>query len=103
MAEKEHGTLKVTNSWESLTHHIQLEKGTKELKKIRKVSIQGNWYPVEGRVVNVPYNDMGHTYTGSSIHYFIKEDVFGVEHEFDLYDLLNMGVDITVVDYKVNK
>ena len=68
------------NNWESDSYYVD----GKMIEKLKKVSIDGKEYDVTGRTVEVPYNDMGHTYTAISTHYFITETVFGMDHEFDL-------------------
>jgi hypothetical protein len=49
-----------------------------------KVQIRGKEYKVTAQVVSVPYDDMGHTYSGVSTHYFVEEAVFGRKRKFDL-------------------
>lgn len=73
-------SLQYENSWESDSYYVD----KKLIEKLKKVSIDGKEYDVTSRQVTVPYNDMGHTYTACSTHYFITTEVFGVEQEFDL-------------------
>lgn len=66
------------NDWECDAYYI----AGKSIKSLRSVDIGDKSYEVTSRVVSVPYNDMGHTYAGTSTHYFIKVPVgnnFSVE------------------------
>jgi hypothetical protein len=76
--------LSYTNSWEADEYRV----GGKLVKTLKRVRIGTKEYPVTTREVSIPYNDMGHTYHGTSDHYFIKETVFGIVMEFDLNTLI---------------
>lgn len=86
------------NSWESDSYYVD----KKLIEKLKKVSIQGKEYDVDSRKVEVPYYDMGHTYTATSVHYFITENVFGMDHEFDLNTIVP-NVDVIPLKFKFAK
>ena len=95
MAQKQ-ATLKYKNNWESDEYYV----GKKRITVLKKVSIDGEEFKVTSRRVSVPYNDMGHTYTGDSNHYFIKKKVFGTKMEFDLNTIVDK-VKVVALDYTV--
>lgn len=75
------------NNWEADEYFDNItEKGVKNLKE---VDINGKLYKVKSRSVSVPYLDMGHSYTSTSKHYFVTEEVFGIKMEFDLNTLID--------------
>jgi hypothetical protein len=61
----------------------------KRVKSLKKVRIGTKEYKVETREISIPYNDMGHTYHGTSDHYFVEETVFGIKKKFDLNELVS--------------
>ena len=77
--------LTYNNDWEYDRYFI----GKKELNTLTKVRIADKEYDVTPREVSVPYNDMGHNYEATSVHYFVKESVFGMEQTFDLNSLVS--------------
>jgi hypothetical protein len=89
--------LEYRNNWEvdefSVVDQTHNDKklGSKRITDLRKVRIHFKLYNVASRIVTVPYDDMGHTYYGTSKHYFIKEDVFGKKIEFDLGELMSVN------------
>jgi len=60
----------------------------KHIATLTKVSIDNKEYDVTSRKVSIPYADMGHSYEATSVHYFVKEQVFGMEQIFDLNQLV---------------
>lgn len=60
-----------------------------QIQDLSQVKIKNKLYAVHKRVVEVPYDDMGHMYYSRSIHFFIKENVFGIDLEFDLNTITN--------------
>ena len=76
-------------SWEYDRYSID----NKPILTLTKVKIKGKEYKVTKRSVTIPYNDMGHTYTATSDHYFVEEEVFGKKMKFDLNEIIR---DITV-------
>lgn len=73
------------NNWEADSYFV----GDKEIVTLSKISVNGKEFKVTHATVSVPYNDMGHTYDGTSTHYFIKEKVFGIEKMFDLNTIVS--------------
>lgn len=86
--------LSYQNNWESDAYFVD----KKPVSDITLVRIKGEEYKVTSRNVSVPYNDMGHTYTANSKHYFIRTKVFGIWQEFDLNILVDK-VAISVLKY----
>jgi len=70
------------NNWEADEYFDKVIE--KEIKNLKEVDINGKLYKVKSRSISVPVYDMGHTYTATSKHYFVTEEVFGVKIEFDL-------------------
>lgn len=89
--------LEYRNNWEAYEFYIVDQAhngkklGSKLITDLRKVRIHFKLYDVTSHEVSVPYNDMGHTYHGTSKHYFIKEEVFGTKIEFDLGELMSVN------------
>ena len=85
------------NDWEADTFsvvdqtHDGKKLGSKVIRDLRKVRVHFKLYEVTSREVSVPYNDMGHTYYGTSKHYFIEETVFGTKIKFDLGKLMRFN------------
>lgn len=89
--------LEYVNNWESDEFYV----GKKRVKSLEEVCIEGVVYEVTGREVQVPYNDMGNTYYADSMHYFVKETVFGKVMEFDLGKIMrNPGVVVYAKKWK---
>jgi hypothetical protein len=55
-----------------------------EIADLKEVSIDGILYKVTKRKVSIPYNDMGHSYTATSNHFFIETEVLGEPMTIDL-------------------
>ena len=62
------GNLTYRNNWEADEYYVD----GKRITSLEEVEENGVTYPVTTRRVSVPYNDMGHTYSGTSDHYFIE-------------------------------
>ena len=90
--------LSCRNNWEMDEYSV----GTDRIATLDSVSINDVTYKVTARIMSIPYNDMGHTYSGTSTHYFVKEKVFGVEKDFDLNGLVNK-IKIFPVDFTLEK
>lgn len=90
--------LSYKNNWEADQYFVDKNP----VSDITKVRIKGVDYKVTSAVVSVPYNDMGHTYSGTSKHYFIRTKVFGIWQEFDLNELVDK-VAISVLKYTLEK
>ena len=73
------------NSWENDEYYVD----GKKIKTLYSVMINGKDYVVSFKPVAVSYDDMGHTYSSTSRHYFITEEVFGVQRSFDLNTVVN--------------
>lgn len=73
------------NEWENDAYYVE----GKRIKNLYSVVINGKDYTVSSRNVSVNYDDMGHTYSSTSRHYFISEKVFGVSRSFDLNTIVN--------------
>lgn len=58
--------------------------GNKQISELKEVMIGGTLYKVKTQRLSIPYDDMGHTYEGTSDHYFVKAKVFGIYMDFDL-------------------
>lgn len=58
--------------------------GKREVIDLQEVEIRGKRYPVTARFKCNTYYDHGHTYTGSSRHYYVKTPVLGLQQEVDL-------------------
>lgn len=93
--QQEPKPLTYSNSWESDTYIVD----GKPVKNLTMVVIGGDCYPVESRRVSVPYNDMGHNYSATSTHYFVKTTVFGTIMEFDLNTIIRK-VPVTAVEWE---
>ena len=76
--------------------------GGDRIATLDSVCVNDITYKVTARIVSIPYNDMGHTYNGTSTHYFVKEWVFGVPKEFDLNALVDK-VEVYPVDFTLEK
>lgn len=76
------------NNWENDEYYVD----GKRVEDLKSVQVDGKIYPVVARRVGVPYNDMGHTYTSMSTHYYITEQVFGTDRQFDLNTLTKVRV-----------
>lgn len=85
--------LSVKNNWESLTWFVDGKEV--EPNTIKKVDIGGETFKVRWRMKTVDYGDMGHTYSATSPHGYVKKSVFGVLEEFALHNLLQRHI-ITV-------
>ena len=68
--------------------------------QLRMVSIGGKLYTVKTKNVEVKYNDMGHTYSAWSYHYFVKTKVLGTWRWIDLNTVVKK-VNITPISFKV--
>jgi hypothetical protein len=68
---------------------------------IRKVAIKGKVYNVVGRDKSVVVDDMGHSYTMWSIHFYVTETVFGIKQDFDLNTLMRKKVPVFATDYTI--
>jgi hypothetical protein len=109
MSKMGHGAglelLKYENQWEvdvfSIVYqtHSGKKLGSKRINDLRRVKIHFKSYDVNSRVVSVPYSDHGHSYNGTSKHYFVKETVFAKEFEFDLGTLMSNGVVVFAEDW----
>lgn len=88
--------LHYSNNWENDIYTI----GKKRVDTLDVVEINGVEYDVTARKVTVPYDDMGHTYTSTSTHYFVTAKVFGIPKEFDLNTLMQNLI-ITPIIYTV--
>lgn len=88
--------LRYHNEWECDIYSIS--GGTRI--KPKRVLVDGKEYETTSEVCSVPYNDMGHEYTGTSRHYFIKETVFGIEMDFDLNTIVGK-TEVLVLEYDV--
>jgi hypothetical protein len=86
--------LSYKNNWEADEYYVDGQR----ILDLRVVEIGGVKYNVTSKVINVPYNDMGHVYHGVSKHFFIEEDVFGVTMKFDLNKLVGK-LDVNAVEY----
>jgi hypothetical protein len=82
------------NNWEADEYYV----GKNRVIDLREVRINGKSYDVMSATVSVPYGDMGHTYTGRSKHYFVTEQVFGVDQQFDLNTVIR-DVDVYAVKF----
>jgi hypothetical protein len=90
--------LSYKNNWEADQYFVD----KKLVSDITKVRIKGVEYTVTSAEEGVPYNDMGHTYTGWSKHYYIRTKVFGIWQEFDLNKLVDK-VPVSVLKYTLAK
>ena len=84
------------NDWEADIYTIN----GKAVKTLKTVNIDGEDYAGTSRKVSVPYNDMGHCYTGVSTHYFVTKKVFGLAQVFDINTLIGK-VKITPIKFTV--
>lgn len=82
------------NNWEHDRYWINDE----EVIDLTLVMINDIYYPVTSRVVTVPYSDMGHNYSSTSKHYFIKSNDLGVD--VDLSKVIRIH-DVFAIDYEV--
>ena len=89
-------TLAYRNEWEADIYTID----GKSVNTLESVLIGSKKYKVTARNVSVSYNDMGHTYSGTSTHYFVTAKVFGIPQVFDLNTLVEK-VAITPVKFTV--
>ncbi len=80
------------NNWEYDTYLVNNRK----IATLTKVEINGKEYEVTSHKVSVPYNDMGHSYQATSVHYFVKETVFGTEQKIDLNKIVNRAKVIAI-------
>jgi hypothetical protein len=76
--------LKYENQWEADIYSFN----GKPLLSLREVEINGRVYPVKSRNVAVPYSEMGVKRIATSLHYFVTENVFGIDLEFDLNTII---------------
>ena len=76
------------NQWEYDNYYVLTGSGKEKIVTLTIVSINGKEYAVTSRMVRVPYRDMGHQYEANSLHYFVKESVFGIEKTFDLNEII---------------
>lgn len=72
--------LRYVNNWENDEYYVD----DKLIEDLEIIKIDDKEYKVTGKRISVSYNDMGHTYSALSRHYFITERVFGIDIEFDL-------------------
>lgn len=89
--------LSYENQWESHIYRIEKE----QIKKMAAVKIGGKRYKIDGRLVTVPYNDMGHEYTATSMQFFALMPVAGVTLPIALNELIERKVKIEPLDYEV--
>ncbi len=73
------------NNWEYDQYFV---KG-KQLSSLKLVSIDDVDYKVTSNPVSISYNDMGHTYSSTSDHYFITVDIVGIPTQVDLNTLVD--------------
>lgn len=90
--------LSYQNNWEMDEYYV----GKDRVATLDSVSINDITYKVTAKICSIPYNDMGHTYSGTSTHYFVKEKVFGIEKTFDLNGLVGK-VKVFPVDFTLEK
>ena len=86
--------LSYENQWEADIYWVKEGRRKRRVKMLRSVQINGKSYEVISRVVSVPYYDHGHSYYGSSHHFFITETAFGIEMEFDLKKVILAGAEV---------
>jgi len=86
--------LEYRNNWESDEYQVD----GKRVLNLTTVSINDVFYPVTSRMVSVAYNDMGHTYTAKSKHFFVVSKDLGVE--VDLNRIVGKTV-VMAVNYEV--
>jgi hypothetical protein len=65
---------------------------------LKYVEIDGVIYAVETRHMSLPYSDHGKEYYGSSFHFFIQKEVFGVVMNFDLNQIVHRK-NVYALDY----
>lgn len=90
--------LKYTNNWEADIYSVKEGR----IANLKSVKIKDKVYTCKGVTISIPYSDMGHTYHGTSTHYFITEEVFGIKKEFDLNELVSK-VPVYAIDYTLEK
>lgn len=89
--------LTYTNNWEADIYVYQ----KKPIIRLEEVLINNKLYAVRTQVISIPYEDMGHTYYGTSNHYFVTTKCFdSVEIELDLSRVVNKCV-VIPTKYKV--
>lgn len=91
--------LKYKNNWEHDEYYID----DHQLSDLKSVSIDGETYRVQGKEVTVGYNDMGHTYSSTSPHYFVPVTIFGKKTSYDIKNLIKMGIKVYAVKYTLAK
>lgn len=88
--------LEYENNWELDIYRV----GGVKVKNLDKVRINKVDYKVTAREVTVTYYDHGHQGGSRSVHYFVKEKVFGITKEFDLNGIIKHKP-ITVLKYEL--
>jgi hypothetical protein len=86
------------NNWEYDQYYVD----KKPISDLKKISIGGIEYKVTARAVEKDYNDMGHSYTARSTHFFVKQKVLGVMMDLDLNSIVNK-VPISALKYTFAK
>ncbi|PPD51204.1 MAG: hypothetical protein CTY12_08750 [Methylotenera sp.] len=86
--------LEYRNNWEADKYSVN---GT-EISELKSVIINGKQYSVESKICSIPYSDMGHVYTGTSKHFFVRETLFGMTMRFDLNKIVK-STTVEAVDY----
>lgn len=88
--------LKYQNNWEADIYTID----GKNVKTLTEVEIDGLTYAVSSRRVSVPYNDMGHEYYGTSVHYFAEVMLGDNPVDVDLNSIIQKkGVRVIATKY----
>ena len=87
--------LKYNNNWKKDEYWVD----DKRVLDLTTVSINDVFYPVTSRMVSIAYNDMGHTYTSTSKHFFVVSKDLGVE--VDLNTVIKKQ-QVLAVDYVIS-
>lgn len=87
------------NNWEYDEYYVD----GKRVKELIRVSFEGKEYDVHSRRVSVSYSDLGHTYSSTSTHFFIKERILGAEVEIDLNRIVPRNSKITPTIYTLEE
>ena len=74
------GKLTYKNDWEYDQYFVD----GKRIRELHLIEVNGVQYDVDSGQVSVPYDDMGHTYTATSTHFFVEVEVLGVKVQIDL-------------------
>lgn len=90
--------LSYKSDWEADKYFI----GKKQITDLNLVNINDKNYNVISKSVTVPYNDMGHEYSSTSMHYFVEEQVLGITMRIDLNTIVNKGK-VFAVEYSLQE